>query len=70
MLDGITLLAAQAAGGARATLDLAVAYANTREQFDKPLAAFQSISHYLSDAVTAVDGAQSSVGGRVAATTR
>jgi alkylation response protein AidB-like acyl-CoA dehydrogenase len=58
MLDGITLLAAQAAGGARATLDLAVAYANTREQFDKPLAAFQSISHYLSDAVTAVDGAQ------------
>jgi alkylation response protein AidB-like acyl-CoA dehydrogenase len=58
MLDGATLLAAQAAGGARAALDLARDYANTREQFDKPLAAFQAISHYLADSVTAVDGAQ------------
>jgi alkylation response protein AidB-like acyl-CoA dehydrogenase len=58
MLDGVTLIAAQAAGGARAALDLAVAYANTREQFDKPLAGFQAISHYLADGATAVDGAQ------------
>jgi alkylation response protein AidB-like acyl-CoA dehydrogenase len=58
MLDGITLIAAQAAGGARAALDLAVSYANTRQQFDKPLAGFQAISHYLADAATAVDGAQ------------
>lgn len=58
MLDGATLLAAQAAGGARAALELARNYANTREQFDKPLAAFQAISHYLADAVTTVDGAQ------------
>jgi alkylation response protein AidB-like acyl-CoA dehydrogenase len=58
MLDGATLLAAQAAGGARAALQLARDYANTREQFDKPLAAFQAISHYLADAVTTVDGAQ------------
>jgi alkylation response protein AidB-like acyl-CoA dehydrogenase len=58
MLDGAALLAAQAAGGARAALDLARDYANTREQFDKPLAAFQAISHYLADSVTAVDGAQ------------
>lgn len=58
MLDGTTLLAAQAAGGARAALELARDYANTREQFDKPLAAFQAISHYLADAVTTVDGAQ------------
>jgi alkylation response protein AidB-like acyl-CoA dehydrogenase len=58
MLDGITLIAAQAAGGARAALDLAVHYANTREQFDKPLAGFQAISHYLADGVTRVDGAQ------------
>ncbi len=58
MLDGTTLLAAQAAGGARAALELARDYANTREQFDKPLAAFQAISHYLADSVTAVDGAQ------------
>jgi alkylation response protein AidB-like acyl-CoA dehydrogenase len=59
MLDGAALLAAQAAGGARAALDLAANYANTREQFDKPLAAFQAISHYLADAATAVDGAES-----------
>ncbi|HEX3706920.1 MAG TPA: acyl-CoA dehydrogenase family protein [Mycobacteriales bacterium] len=58
MLDGAVLLAAQAAGGARAALELARDYANTREQFDKPLAAFQAISHYLADAVTTVDGAQ------------
>jgi alkylation response protein AidB-like acyl-CoA dehydrogenase len=58
MLDGITLIAAQAAGGARAALDLAVRYANTRQQFDKPLAGFQAISHYLADGATTVDGAQ------------
>jgi alkylation response protein AidB-like acyl-CoA dehydrogenase len=58
MLDGIALIAAQAAGGARAALELTVDYAKTREQFDKPLAAFQALSHYLADAATAVDGAQ------------
>jgi alkylation response protein AidB-like acyl-CoA dehydrogenase len=58
MLDGATLLAAQAAGGARASLELAASYANTREQFNRPLAGFQAISHYLADAATAVDGAQ------------
>jgi acyl-CoA dehydrogenase len=57
LLDGAALLAAQAAGGARAALELAATYANTREQFDKPLASFQAISHYLADAATAVDGA-------------
>jgi alkylation response protein AidB-like acyl-CoA dehydrogenase len=59
MLDGVALVAAQAAGGARAALELAATYANTREQFNKPLASFQAISHYLADGATAVDGAQS-----------
>ena len=58
MLDGIIMLAAQAVGGARYALDITVQYAKDREQFDKPLGAFQAIAHYLADAVTVVDGAE------------
>jgi alkylation response protein AidB-like acyl-CoA dehydrogenase len=58
MLDGIVLLAAQAVGGAQYALEITVQYAKDREQFDKPLGAFQAISHYLADAATAVDGAE------------
>ncbi|MBV8693522.1 MAG: acyl-CoA/acyl-ACP dehydrogenase [Actinobacteria bacterium] len=58
MLEGCVLLAAQAAGGARAALELAVQYAKDRQQFDKPLGAFQAIAHYLADAVTTVDAAE------------
>jgi alkylation response protein AidB-like acyl-CoA dehydrogenase len=61
MHDGIILLAAQAVGGARQALDLTVQYAKDRHQFDKPLGAFQAIAHYLADAVTAVDGAETLV---------
>ncbi|HEY5024070.1 MAG TPA: acyl-CoA dehydrogenase family protein [Acidimicrobiales bacterium] len=56
MHDGCILLAAQATGGAQQALDITVQYAKDREQFDKPLGAFQAIAHYLADAVTAVDG--------------
>jgi alkylation response protein AidB-like acyl-CoA dehydrogenase len=61
MHDGVILLAAQAAGGARHALDITVQYAKDRQQFDKPLGAFQAIAHYLADAVTAVDGAETLV---------
>jgi len=61
MHDGIILLAAQAVGGARQALDITVQYAKDRRQFDKPLGAFQAIAHYLADAVTAVDGAETLV---------
>jgi alkylation response protein AidB-like acyl-CoA dehydrogenase len=57
MLDGAILLAAQAVGGARYALDITVQYAKDREQFDKPLGAFQALAHYLADASTAIDGA-------------
>jgi alkylation response protein AidB-like acyl-CoA dehydrogenase len=57
MLDGIVLLAAQAVGGARFALEMTVQYAKDRPQFDKPLGAFQAISHYLADASTTVEGA-------------
>ena len=56
--DAEVLLAAQAVGGARYALEITVQYAKDRRQFDKPLGAFQSIAHYLADAVTAVDGAE------------
>jgi alkylation response protein AidB-like acyl-CoA dehydrogenase len=56
MQDGCILLAAQAMGGARAALDLTVQYSKDRQQFDKPLGAFQAIAHGLADAVTTVDG--------------
>jgi len=61
MHDGVILLAGQAVGGARYALDITVQYAKDRKQFDKPLGAFQAIAHYLSDAVTAVDGAETVV---------
>ena len=57
MLGGALLLAAQAIGGARYALEITTQYAKDREQFDKPLGAFQAISHYLADASTAVEGA-------------
>jgi len=57
LLEGATVLAAQAVGGAARALEMTVDYAKTRHQFGKPLAAFQAISHYLADASTAVDGA-------------
>jgi len=57
MHDGIILAAALATGGSAQALEMTVEYAKEREQFDKPLGAFQSIAHYLADAATAVDGA-------------
>lgn len=40
-----TVLAAEAAGVARWTLDTAVAYAKVREQFGKPIGSFQAVKH-------------------------
>jgi alkylation response protein AidB-like acyl-CoA dehydrogenase len=54
----LVLLAAQAVGGARYALEITTQYAKDRHQFDKPLGAFQALAHYLSDAVTNLDGAE------------
>jgi alkylation response protein AidB-like acyl-CoA dehydrogenase len=61
MHDAIILLAAWAMGGSERALEITVQYAKDRKQFDKPLGAFQSISHYLADAATAVDGGKTLV---------
>lgn len=61
MHDGVVLLAAQAMGGAERALEITVDYAKVRKQFDKPLGAFQAISHYLADAATAIDGGRTLV---------
>jgi alkylation response protein AidB-like acyl-CoA dehydrogenase len=61
MLEGIILLAAAAVGGAERALDMTVKYSMEREQFDKPIGAFQSLAHYMADAATAIAGAKTLV---------
>jgi alkylation response protein AidB-like acyl-CoA dehydrogenase len=47
--EGAALAAAQQVGIARATTDLAVAYAKAREQFNRPIGSFQAVKHILAD---------------------
>jgi alkylation response protein AidB-like acyl-CoA dehydrogenase len=58
MADGMILAAALAVGGADHALDITVQYSKDREQFDKPLGAFQALAHNMADAKTNVDGAR------------
>ncbi len=57
MTDGAIVASALANGGANHALEITTQYAKDREQFGKPLGAFQAIAHYLADAKTATDGA-------------
>ena len=54
----MVLAAAQANGGAEYALEITVQYSKDREQFDKPLGAFQALSHYMADAKTVIDGSK------------
>lgn len=56
MHEGAVLASAQAMGGTEFALEITSQYSKDREQFDKALAEFQSISHYLADAKTELDG--------------
>ena len=46
---GLRFLALELCGVTRVLLDLAVAHTTTREQFGRPLAAFQAVKHKLAD---------------------
>jgi alkylation response protein AidB-like acyl-CoA dehydrogenase len=60
-LDGAVLTAALAAGNARATTDLAAAYARERHQFGKPIGAFQAIKHICADMLVRAEVARAAV---------
>lgn len=58
MEDVMILAAAQANGGADYALEITAQYSKDREQFGKPLGAFQALSHDMADARTAIDGSK------------
>jgi len=51
-------IAAQALGIAQAAFESALAYAQERQQFNKPLAGFQTIQNYLADMATDIDASR------------
>lgn len=52
-------LAAEQVGGAERCLEMAVDYAKTRRQFDRPIGSFQAIKHKLADVLLRVESARS-----------
>ena len=53
--------AAALAGIARMTLDMAVAYAQVREQFGRPIGSFQAVKHHCANMAIAARGARDQV---------
>lgn len=58
---GAVLSAAQLVGIAAATAEMAVAYAKERQQFDKPIGAFQAVKHLCADMRVRADLARAAV---------
>lgn len=58
MHESLPLLAAYAVGGADRALEMTVEYSKGREQFGKPIGAFQALAHYMADAVAVIEGAK------------
>ena len=50
-----TLASAEAAGGAAATLQMAVEYAKVREQFGRTIGSFQAVKHHLANMLVDVE---------------
>ncbi|RLV71897.1 acyl-CoA dehydrogenase family protein [Streptomyces rapamycinicus] len=55
---GTVALAAEQAGGAERCLELSVEYAKTREQFGRPIGAFQAIKHKCAELLHEVESAK------------
>jgi alkylation response protein AidB-like acyl-CoA dehydrogenase len=55
----VTALAAEQLGGAERCLEMAVAYAKTREQFGQPIGSFQAIQHRCADLLVTLETARS-----------
>jgi alkylation response protein AidB-like acyl-CoA dehydrogenase len=53
--------AAEQLGGAQRALDMAVAYAKTREQFGRPIGSFQAVKHRCADLLLEVESLRSAV---------
>lgn len=60
-LEGTVLTAALSAGNAAKTVELAVAYAKERVQFDKPIASFQAVKHICADMLVGAEVARAAV---------
>jgi len=58
---GKVALAAEMVGGANKVLDMAVAYAKTREQFGRPIGSFQAIQHKCANMLVDIEAARSAV---------
>jgi alkylation response protein AidB-like acyl-CoA dehydrogenase len=56
--DVTVLLGAQCVGLAAATVDMAVAYAQAREQFGKPIGSFQAVKHLCADMLVRAETAR------------
>ncbi len=56
-----TLVAAEAVGGARRCLEIAVEWATIREQFGRPIGTFQAIAHRCADMLVEVELATAAV---------
>ncbi|MGH2710455.1 MAG: acyl-CoA dehydrogenase family protein [Actinomycetota bacterium] len=56
---GLAALASEAAGVAERVLEIAVEYAKERDQFGKPIGAFQAVSHQLADTFMDVEMSKS-----------
>jgi alkylation response protein AidB-like acyl-CoA dehydrogenase len=61
-IDAIAVaLAAESVGVARTAMDMAVRYAKEREQFGRPIGAYQAVSHACAQMLLEVEGARSTV---------